>query len=276
MKRLASWGAVLALGCAALAAQEAPVKSITLASGTKMELAVVAPVWMKTAKAGDPLYLQTTFPVIASGNVAVPAGSYVQGTILNVKRPSRFNGHGEVDVLFKAIIYASGYAVILPEAPTPGAANATPPTAAKLTVQVSAANDLLLDNGTQFEMTLAAPLDLDAAQVTEAQTQARPIVPGTLRSATRCRPTSGTPGTPGTSDTVIPGTPGTPSTTIPGGPGMPDITIPGTPATPDTVIPGSPGTPGFAGTSCPAPPMVTASEPLALPLASVPSATAKR
>jgi len=276
MKRLASLGVVLALGCAALAAQETPAKSLTLAAGTKVELAVTAPVWMKTAKAGDPLYLQTIFPVIASGAVAIPAGSYVQGTLLNIKRPSRFNGRGEVDVRFTAIIYASGYAVILPEAPTDAATNGMPATAAKLTVLVSAASDVLLDNGTQLEMTLATPLDLDATQVTEAQTKARAIVPGTLRSATRCRPTSGTPGTPGTSDTVIPGTPGTPSTTIQGGPGMPDITIPGTPATPDTVIHGSPGTPGFAGTSCPAPPMVTASEPLALPLASVPSAAAKR
>lgn len=265
MMRLQDLGALSILGCtvASSAAQSQPTEQnvIALAAGTKVELAVTAPVWAKTAKPHDPLYLQTIFPVVTGASVAIPAGAYVQGTILALTPPTRRSSHAEIQVLFNKIIFANGYAVALPDASAQGApaGSTSPATAARLTIQVSTANDLLLDNGTQLEMTLAAPVALDAALVAAALPVTRAVVPGSFRSATRCRPTQSTPGSP---DTVIPGSPGTPSTTIPGGPGMPDITIPGTPATPATVIPGMSGT---MGTSCPAQPMVTASEPLTLP-----------
>lgn len=280
MMRLRYLGIVALLGfaIATAVAQEQPTAktSVTLASGTKVGLAVTAPVWAKTAQAGDPVYLQTIFPVVADGRVAIPAGTYVQGTLLALTRPTRHISRAQVEVLFNKIIFANGYAVALPDQPAPSVPAISVPaaTAARLTIQVSAANDLLLDNGTQFEMTIAAPVTLDAAQVAASLGVTRALVPGALRSATRCRPTEGTPGSPGTPDTVIPGSPGTPSTTIPGGPGMPDITIPGTPATPDTVIPGSPGTPGTMGSRCPAPPMVTSSDLLILSPAPLQSAPA--
>ncbi len=266
MRRVTGAGAAVILGCLAWAgvARAQQVAAITLAAGTKVELAVTAPVWAKTAKAGDPLYLQTTFPVAASERVAIPAGTYVQGTLLDVTRPTRKVKQAQLEVLFNKIIFTNGYAVGLPGAPAAGDVHSPAATAAKVAVQETTANDLLLDNGAQLEMKLAAPLALDAAQVAAAVPMTQPLALGNLRSATLCRPTEGSPGTTGTSDTVIPGTPGTPSTTIPGGPGMPDITIPGTPATPDTIIPGTPGTPGTAGTTCPSSPMVTASEPLLL------------
>lgn len=231
----------------------------TLPAGTKVELAVTHPVWTKTAKAGDPLYLQTIFPVLTGTRVGIPAGTYVQGTIQSVAEPTRKN-RAEIDVLFTKIIFSDGYVVPLPEgsARNVGAV----PTAAKLTIQVSRANDLLLDNGAQVEMTLGSPVILDADQVGASISTTQAPQPGKFKSATQCRPTPGGPGSPGTPDTVIPGSPGTPSTTIPGGPGMPDITIPGTPATPDTVIPGSPGTPGTPGAMCPPAPMVVSSEPI--------------
>lgn len=247
-----------------------PSGPIILPAGTNIELTVTAPVWMRTVKSGDAVYTQVDFPVIAGKSIAIPAGSYVQGTILSITRPSRFKGHAEIQALFTTIIFANGYAVQLPALPSiaapaqlasiPAIANPPAPSVMKLTLDVTASNDLLLDNGTQFNLTLASPLSLDANQVAAANAGSRPVDLAQLKSATLCRPTSGTPGTPGTPDTVIPGTPGTPSTTVPGGPGMPDIVIPGTPSTPPTVIPGSPGTPGFPGRSCPRAPMVSSSQ----------------
>jgi hypothetical protein len=237
--------------------------SVAVPQGTKIELALMRPLWALTAKAGDTVYAQTSFPAAVSGGLAIPAGTFVQGTIEDVTRPTRRTSRAEIQVLFTRIIFANGYVVALPGATdlAPGTAvsesfPAQNETLIAITVQVSAANDLLLDNGAELEMTLGGPLQLDAKQIAQAIPLTRAPQPAQFKSATLCRPTSGTPGTPGTSDTVIPGSPGTPSTTIPGGPGMPDITIPGTPATPDTVIPGSPGSPGFAGTSCPAKPLV--------------------
>jgi hypothetical protein len=238
-------------------------RAITVPAGTKLELAVTAPVWARTAKPGDPLYAQVNFPVTAGNNIAIPAGTYVQGTIQAITRPTRKASRAELQVLALKIIFANGYVVAVSDEPGTGSATAgRPATAAKVTAEVNTTNDLLLDNGAQFEITLAAPLALDADKIASAIALSRAPEPGKFKSASRCRPTPGSPGSPGTPDTVIPGTPGTPDTTIPGGPGMPDITIPGTPGTPSTTIPGMPDTPGTPGTSCPSPPIVISSVPM--------------
>jgi hypothetical protein len=270
----------------AIAIQSAPTQPvpassptyITLPAGTKVALVVTRPEWAQSAKDGDTIYAQTSFPTVAGRGMAIPAGTYVEGTIESVTRPTRKFDRAEIQVLFTKIIFADGYTVQLP-----GAANATqaaavstssansaagdtPPepgeTLIAITIQVTAANDLLLDNGAEVEMTLGAPLQLDAKQVAQSIPLSRAPQPGQLQSATLCRNIPGSPGSPGTSDTVIPGSPGTPDTTISQGPGLPDITIPGTPATPDTVIPGSPGDAGTPDYICPAKPLVISSTPV--------------
>jgi len=239
---------------------------ITVPASSKVELVVTRPEWAQSAKDGDTVYAQTSFPVVAGGSMAIPAGTYVEGTIESVTRPTRKFDCAEIQVLFTKIVFASGYTVELPGATSamqvPAANPAQGETLIAITIQVTPANDLLLDNGAEVEMTLGAPLQLDAKQVAQSIPLSRLPQPGQLKSASQCRDTPGSPGTPGTPDTVIPGSPGTPDITIPGGPGMPDITIPGTPATPDTVIPGSPGTPGDPGYICPAKPLVISSTPV--------------
>ncbi|MGD0858871.1 MAG: hypothetical protein ABR912_06100 [Terracidiphilus sp.] len=254
--------------------------TVTLPAGTKVGLAVTGPVWARTVKLGYPLDAQTNFPVTVGDSIAIPAGTYVEGKIEAVTQPTRKTSRAEIQILFTKIIFANGYTIVLPEnaiaqpmangmeaAPAPAADGAaldagSAPTAALVTVEVSTANDLLLDNGAQIEMTLAAPLALEAKQIASAVPLSRPPQPGSFKSATLCRFIPGTPGSAGSPDTVIPGSPGTPSITVPGGPGMPDTVIPGTPATPDTVIPGSPGSPGTPDIYCPAAPIVISSVPV--------------
>jgi hypothetical protein len=231
--------------------------AVTLDAGTKVELTLTIPVWAEKAKPGDPIYTQINFPVVAGGSVAIPAGTWVEGKIEAVTKPTRKTNRAELQILFTKIIFANGYTIALPDA---GLAAMV----ADVTVQANTSNDILLDNGAQIEMTLDAPLALDAAKIASALPLSHAPEPGKFKSATLCRPTPGEPGTPGTSDTVIPGSPGTPSTTIPGGPDMPDTVIPGTPSTPDTVIPGTPGTPGTPGSVCPATPIVISSVPVAV------------
>lgn len=242
---------------------------ITIPAGTKVELVVTRPEWAQSAKDGDTVYAQTSFPVVAGGSMAIPAGTYVEGTIESVTKPTRKLERAEIEVLFTKIVFSDGYTVELP-----GAANATqqpaqgetPPgqseTLIAIAIQATTANDLLLDNGAEVEMTLGAPLTLNAKQVAQSIPLSRVPAPGQLQSATLCRDIPGSPGSPGTPDTVIPGSPGTPDITISQGPDLPDITIPGTPATPDTVIPGSPGTPDDPGYTCPAKPFVISSTPV--------------
>jgi hypothetical protein len=149
--------------------------SITVPAGTKIELVVTRPERAQSAKDGDTVYAQTSFPTVAGGGMAIPAGTYVEGTIESVTRPTRKFDRAEIQVLFTKIIFASGYTVELPgpTSATQAAANPapgeTPPgqgeTLIAITIQVTPANDLLLDNGAEVEMTLGAPLQLDAKQV---------------------------------------------------------------------------------------------------------------
>jgi hypothetical protein len=241
---------------------------IILPPGTRIELNLIRALWAVSAKSGDQVYAEVSFPVVAAGSVAIPAGVYVQGEVTDVTRPTRRSNRAEIDVLFSKIIFANGYTVVLPGGGDPpvsssAAAEAVPGASlSAIKVQASLRNDLLLDNGAQVELTLESSLALNAARVAASLPLERAPQPSQFQSASRCRYIPGSPGTPGTSDTVIPGTPGTPSQTIPGGPGMPDTVIPGTPGTPPTVIPGTPGTPGSPGIACPPAPLVLSSDPI--------------
>lgn len=237
----------------------ASTSRIVVPAGTVVPVAITQAVWAKTAKAGDRIYAETAFPVAVNNQMAIPAGTYVQGQIDSLSRPRPFSPHAQFQIHFTQLVFANGYVAAfsvpanLQDAAQSTQPNDVLPAVSEPYVDVSYSNDILLDNGTQMEMVLQLPLALDRAQVANAVRSSNPLQPAATKSATLCRPT---PGTPGTSDTVIPGTSGTPDTVIPGGPGQPDIVIPGIPATPDTVIPGTAGTPG---TSCPGPPVIASS-----------------
>lgn len=233
MRLLLVAGVFTACGCLA---QEP--RTLTIPAGTRIVLGLTSPVWAKSSQPGETVYAETTFPVAVNGAMAIPPGTYAKGTIDIVFRPGLRSGRAEFRMSFAQIVFANGYTAALPAA------------VATVNVQVAARSDVLLDNGSQFEMVLEQPLALDPGQVAAAARVSRPPKPWDWKSASLCRPTPATLGTP---DTYIPGTPGTPSTSIPGGPGMPSITIPGTPGTPGTVIPGTSGSPGIA---CPGPPAV--------------------
>jgi hypothetical protein len=222
--------------------------ALTLPAGTKIQLAMTLPVWSKSVKPGADIYCITAFPVAIDNQIAIPAGTYAQGVIDAMTLPNWHSPHAALLMHFMKLIFANGYTVELP----PGTASTSGTAIVTAYVNVSSSSDILLDNGSQLELLLQSPLTLDAAKTMGAARLAKPVQLAQFKSATRCRPTEGTPGTP---DTVIPGSSGTPDTVIPGGAGAAgDIVIPGTPATPPTVISGTPGTPG---TTCPGPPIVS-------------------
>jgi hypothetical protein len=65
-----------------------PAQEITLPAGTKIPLALKHAITTKSAHDGDAVYAETTFPIVLNSKVIIPAGSYVQGSISNVKRPA--------------------------------------------------------------------------------------------------------------------------------------------------------------------------------------------
>src|SRR5215469_8613787 len=89
-----------------LLAQEAP--SFTVETGTKMPLALINSVSTKHSAEGDRVYLETVFPVLVNGRIVVPVGSWVTGTVTQVKKPGRVKGRGELYVRFDSLTLPNG------------------------------------------------------------------------------------------------------------------------------------------------------------------------
>ena len=89
-------------------------KSVDVPEGTKVLLELRSAVNTKTAKPGDGVYLSSNFPVVVGGQVAIPAGVYVQGVIDQVTRPGRVKGRAAVRMHFTSIIFPNGSVVNIP------------------------------------------------------------------------------------------------------------------------------------------------------------------
>jgi hypothetical protein len=62
----------------------------------------------KSTAVGDHIYLETAFPVLAKGKIVVPQGSWVSGTVTEVKRPGHVKGRGELMVRFDSLTLPNG------------------------------------------------------------------------------------------------------------------------------------------------------------------------
>ena len=81
---------------------------IVVPAGTKIPLALVNSLSTKHSGEGDRVYLQTTFPVVIDGRIVVPRGSYVAGTVTEVKRPGKIKGKGELFLRFDSLTLPNG------------------------------------------------------------------------------------------------------------------------------------------------------------------------
>ena len=114
---------VVLLGAMAAAQQAAEVREgnsgggragITVPAGTQIPLKLAQGISTKSAKVGDAVYAETVFPVTANDRIVIPAGTYVQGRISEIKRPGRVKGRAEFLMHFTTMIFHSGYTVMLP------------------------------------------------------------------------------------------------------------------------------------------------------------------
>ena len=89
---------------------------LEIPAGTKVPVALKHAISTKSAREGDSVYAETTFPVVFNDRILIPAGTYVQGKISHVERAGRIKGRAEVLMHFTTLIYPSGYTVVLPGA----------------------------------------------------------------------------------------------------------------------------------------------------------------
>jgi type IV secretion system protein VirB10 len=62
----------------------------------------------RTAQEGDYVYLRTAVPIAITGQIAVPAGSYVQGVVSEAKRSGRVKGRAQLAIRLETLTLGSG------------------------------------------------------------------------------------------------------------------------------------------------------------------------
>src|SRR6267154_2278718 len=96
----------------------APAENLIVPAGTRMPLVLHNAVTTRNARPGDPVYLETLFPISIKGRILIPAGTYVQGEIQEAKRPGKVKGVGEIRMRLNSMILPNGYAVDFNAIPT--------------------------------------------------------------------------------------------------------------------------------------------------------------
>jgi hypothetical protein len=77
-------------------------------TGTLVLLNMINSVSTKQAVPGDRIYLETAFPIVSGNRIVIPQGSWVTGTVTEVKRPGRVKGRGEMQVRFDSLALPNG------------------------------------------------------------------------------------------------------------------------------------------------------------------------
>jgi hypothetical protein len=96
------------LACAQSAPTASPAGEFTIPPGTKVPLSLINTISTKHSIPGDRVYLETSFPIMGGGRILIPVGSYVAGTVTQVKKPGRIKGRGELYVRFDSLTLPNG------------------------------------------------------------------------------------------------------------------------------------------------------------------------
>ena len=90
-----------------------PKRTYTVPAGTKILLELRSAINTKSAKAGDGVYLSSTFPVVVGNRVMIPTGVYVQGVVDRVQRGG-MRAKAQLDMHFTSIIFPNGTVAEIP------------------------------------------------------------------------------------------------------------------------------------------------------------------
>jgi hypothetical protein len=99
------------------APRQLPYEKITVPSGTRLGVVLQNGISTRSAKPGDSVYLQTSFPITQNNRIIIPVGSYLRGELTESKRPGRVKGRGEFRMRLNTLIFPNGYTVDLNAAP---------------------------------------------------------------------------------------------------------------------------------------------------------------
>ena len=89
--------------------QPVPIEpEIVVPAGTRVPLVMINSISSKHSEPGDPVYLESVYPVVVSGRVLLPAGTNVSGSVIRSKRPGRVKGRGVLNIRLEQMILPNG------------------------------------------------------------------------------------------------------------------------------------------------------------------------
>jgi len=91
---------------------------IVVPSGTRLPLVLHNSITTRSAMPGDPVYLETTFPILVNDRIVIPAGTFVQGEVTEAKRAPKGKGGAEVRVRLTSLVLPNGYTAKFDAVPT--------------------------------------------------------------------------------------------------------------------------------------------------------------
>jgi len=100
----------------ASAGQIAPASSaqaIIVPTGTAVQLTLMSAVKSKSTKAGDTVRAVVAFPVTIGTQLAIPAGTFVDGDVLQVTARPKAGQQPSFRVHFTRLVFSNGYSVAL-------------------------------------------------------------------------------------------------------------------------------------------------------------------
>jgi type IV secretion system protein VirB10 len=128
---------LIASVCAAQTPTAPPSTTITVPPATLIALRLISSIKSKSTKRGDPVRAIVAFPLVVGTQVAIPAGTYVEGVVDKVNAHPSGSNPATVQLRFTSLLFANGYSAPLVATNTQ-ANNVTP-------VVFSRSTDLLAD-----------------------------------------------------------------------------------------------------------------------------------
>jgi hypothetical protein len=93
-------------------------QTISVPAGTLVPLTLVSPIKSKSTKVGDAVRAVVAFPITTGAQVAIPAGTYVEGVVTSLTAQAKGTHQPEVQIHFTRLLYANGYTATLDAANT--------------------------------------------------------------------------------------------------------------------------------------------------------------
>lgn len=97
-----------AVGAPASAAADTSDSDFVVAAGTRILMTLTNAVNTKHSAVGDKVYLTTSVPVFVRGQLVIPQGSYVTGTITESTRAGRVKGKAALNLRFETLTLPTG------------------------------------------------------------------------------------------------------------------------------------------------------------------------